>query len=157
MMNMKEMSPREHTLYTEAEDLSGKIQLLQEEMKVMVDEGKLTREEIDTLKGQIDEKLVKVEESLKAAKGKVAIDKLMKAKDNMTKRKEKISKIEPYVHPLKDEKEIKKLLTKILPLKKLEAKAGSKGLWSSKLSSTEVGMYMLLEFKSVIACTIKYV
>lgn len=138
MMNMKEMSQRENTLYTEAEDLAGKIQLLQEEMKQMVDDGKLTKPEIDTLLAQIDEKLQKIEQGLEDAKGKVAMDKLLSAKDNVTKRKEKISKLEPYVHPLKDEKEIKKLLTKILPLEKLEAKAGSKGLWSNKLSPGEV-------------------
>lgn len=36
MANMKEITPKEHTIFTESQDLSEKLSFLTEEMKLMV-------------------------------------------------------------------------------------------------------------------------
>mmetsp|Transcript_16522 Transcript_16522/g.20046 ORF Transcript_16522/g.20046 Transcript_16522/m.20046 type:complete len:264 (+) Transcript_16522:3-794(+) len=139
MACMKALEKDEERLYTEAVDLEGKIKILADGMKLMVENGKLTASEKETVLAQIAEKQDTVKKELECVGSNSKLKlKLEKQTAALVERKDKISKITPYRLPVLREAEIKILYKKLLPLEKLEVKAGAKGLWSNKLSQSEV-------------------
>jgi len=133
LSRLEALDPIEQRLFDaiEPELVHSKIEYLAESMKELFDSGHLSKVEIRILSEQIDAKMKALETEKEGAK-------LEKAKQMATARKEKLESLTPFVHELKNVKNIIGVWRKLRPMEALLEKAGPKGRWSGKLSASEV-------------------
>lgn len=136
LSKMKALSDTENLIYGELNsmELNEKVSILKKEMKHLVSEKSLSSDELSLLFKKLELKLNDVTEN--AAKEKIQ-KRLDVLQDDLKKKEKSENEIESKGE-FKNEKEIKFLLKQSFELQGLEEKAGKKGLWSSKLSGSEI-------------------
>lgn len=137
MIAAQPLSAEEQEIYevTSSEDIEEKVKWLEGQLKAMVEEGQLTMGEKQQLLDQVGQKieLAQNELDVATAEGKTKrVEKLGLALANMTARREKLQAIVPIRHALKHEEAIKDVRKQIVPIEKLEAKAGLRNMEEMK-------------------------
>eukprot|EP00947_MAST-08B_sp_MAST-8B-sp1_P000474 g474.t1 len=128
LIAMEKLTEEEERLYdaTTTDELSEKVVALQADIKSMVAQGKLTKQERDSLIDQVKAKLGDAagggdgDGDGDGDGGAAAAGGDDKETAALRKRLAKLSMISPITHPLKQERELLKLFSDLLPLEKLE-------------------------------------